>query len=101
MKHLKEDIHEGKEAMAEDRELLKNMKAKYMKKKCTKCGHESAMKRKMKKVFKEYGEGKLHSGSKRGPVVKNRKQAIAIALNSGRKAEGKAISRSMKKDKRK
>jgi hypothetical protein len=29
----------------------------------------------------EYKEGKLHSGSKRGPKVKSRKQAIAIALS--------------------
>jgi len=38
-------------------------------------------KKKLKKVFKEFGEGKLHSGSKKGPVVTNPKQAQAIALN--------------------
>lgn len=105
MKHLKEDIHEEKEAAAEDRGLLKEMKAKYMKKKCThSCKthkKESSMKRKVKKVMHEYGEGKLHSGSKKGPVVKNRRQAVAIAMSEGRKAEGKAISRTMKKHKRK
>ena len=37
--------------------------------------------KKVKKVFKEFGEGKLHSGSKEGPVVTNRKQATAIALS--------------------
>jgi hypothetical protein len=42
--------------------------------------------KKEKKVFKEFGEGKLHSGSKKGPIVKNRKQAIAIALSEGRKS---------------
>ena len=35
---------------------------------------------KVKKVMKEFGKGKLHSG-KKGPVVKSRKQAIAIALS--------------------
>ena len=35
-------------------------------------------------VMKEFKEGKLHSGSKRGPVVHNRKQAIAIALSEQR-----------------
>lgn len=100
MKHLKEDIHEGKEAMSEDRELLKDMKAKYMKKKCTKCGHESAMKRKMKKVFKEAKEHKLRVGSKTGPIAKKRSQILAIALSEGRKAEGKQISRTMKKNKK-
>jgi len=37
--------------------------------------------KKVKKVMKEYGEGKLHSGSKDGPVVTNRKQAEAIAMS--------------------
>ena len=31
--------------------------------------------------MKEYKKGKLHSGSKKGPVVKNKKQAIAIAMS--------------------
>lgn len=41
-------------------------------------------------VMKEFKEGKLHSGSKKGPRVKSRKQAIAIALSEARKA-GKKI----------
>ena len=36
---------------------------------------------KVQKVMKEFKQGKLHSGSKKGPVVKSRKQAIAIALS--------------------
>jgi len=36
---------------------------------------------KVGKVMKEYGAGKLHSGSKKGAVVKSQKQAIAIALS--------------------
>ncbi len=43
-------------------------------------------KAKVKKVMKEYKEGKLHSGSKKGPVVHNPKQAIAIGLSEARKA---------------
>lgn len=35
---------------------------------------------KVAKVMHEFKEGELHSGSKQGPVVTNRKQAIAIAL---------------------
>jgi hypothetical protein len=31
-------------------------------------------------VMKEFNKGKLHSGSKSGPVVTNPKQAIAIAV---------------------
>lgn len=41
---------------------------------------------KIKKVMHEFKAGKLHTGSKKGPVVKNRKQAIAIALSEAGKA---------------
>lgn len=37
--------------------------------------------KKVARVMREYGKGELHSGSKKGPVVKSRKQAIAIALS--------------------
>lgn len=40
---------------------------------------------KVEKVMHEYKTGKLHSGSKKGPKVKNRKQAIAIALSEQRR----------------
>lgn len=40
---------------------------------------------KVKKVMKEFGKGKLHSGSKKGPLVENPKQAVAIALSEARK----------------
>lgn len=43
----------------------------------------------MKKTMEEYKEGKLHSGSKKGPVVTNRKQAIAIGMSEQRKKGGK------------
>jgi len=43
---------------------------------------------KIHKVMKEYKEGKLHSGSKHGPKVKSRRQAVAIAMSEQRK-EGK------------
>jgi len=36
-------------------------------------------------VMHEFKHGKLHSGSKKGPIVKNRKQAIAIMLSEKRK----------------
>lgn len=45
-------------------------------------------KEKQQKVHKVMGEFKrkqLHSGSKKGPVVTSRKQAIAIALSEARK----------------
>ena len=50
--------------------------------------------KKIAKVMREYKAGKLHSGSKKGPVVKNPKQAMAIALSEARsvkKAAGGAV----------
>ena len=44
--------------------------------------------KKVGKVMREYKEGTLHSG-KGGPVVKNRKQAIAIGLSEAGMAQKK------------
>ena len=41
----------------------------------------------IKKTMKEWKAGKLHSGSKKGPVVKSQKQAVAIALSEEKKAK--------------
>ena len=38
---------------------------------------------KIRKVMREFKEGTLHSG-KKGPVVKNPKQAIAIAISESK-----------------
>lgn len=45
---------------------------------------------KVKKTLHEFKAGKLRSGSKKGPRVENRQQAIAIALSQARKAAGKS-----------
>ena len=47
---------------------------------------------KIRKVMREFKEGTLHSG-KKGPVVKNPKQALAISLSSA------GISKSSKQKK--
>lgn len=44
------------------------------------------------KVMSEFKHGKLRSGSKQGPKVRSRKQAIAIMLSERRK-EGQGGSR--------
>jgi len=44
---------------------------------------------KISKVMKEYGAGKLHSGSKKGPTVTSQKQALAIALSEAGKSNKK------------
>lgn len=41
---------------------------------------------KVGKVMGEFKAGELHSGSKKGPEVTSRKQALAIAMSEGRKA---------------
>ena len=40
---------------------------------------------KVGKVMHEFKAGELHSGSKKGPKVTDRKQAIAIGLSEARK----------------
>ena len=46
-------------------------------------------KSKIHKVMKEFKEEELHSGSKKGPIVSSRKQAVAIALSEARKKGAK------------
>ncbi len=48
-----------------------------MKKPTTKLGKQT----KISKVMREFKAGTLNTGSKKGPVVKSKKQAIAIALS--------------------
>jgi hypothetical protein len=52
-------------------------------------GRKTSGQSKISKVMREFASGGLHSGSKKGPVVKSKPQAIAIALSEGRKAKAK------------
>lgn len=48
--------------------------------------------KKVEKVMHEYGQGKLHTGKKgpgKGPVVKSKKQAVAIAMSEAGMAKKK------------
>jgi cytochrome c553 len=46
-------------------------------------------KKKITKVMREYKQGALHSGSKKGPKVKSRRRAVAIALSEARRGKKK------------
>lgn len=81
-------------AMKRKKPVFKKDKALFKKAKKIKKSNEKK-ETKVEKVMKEYKEGKLHSGSKKGPKVKKRSQAIAIALSEARKA-GEKIKRKRK-----
>lgn len=44
-------------------------------------------------TMREFAKGNLHSGSDKGPIVKNPAQAKAIAMSQARKASGVGTSR--------
>lgn len=50
---------------------------------------KAAKVKKVAKVMKEFKSGTLHSGSKKGPKVTSKKQAIAIALSEAKMAKKK------------
>ena len=50
---------------------------------------KSAQKAKISKVMKEFKAGTLNSGSSKGPIVKGKKQAIAIALSQAKMSNKK------------
>lgn len=59
---------------------------KAMREKALKPGHKAdAHPTKVGKVMHEYKRKELHSGSKKGPIVKSRKQAIAIGYSEMRR----------------
>jgi len=87
IKHLKSDMKMFKHEAAEDKKLVKSLSKKKDEKKKVKNAPKKNDKKKAKieKVMHEYKEGELKSGSKRGPKVKSRKQAVAIALSEARR----------------
>lgn len=102
MSHLKDDIKTFKHEANDDRKLIKVLKkGKKDSEKSESKAHEKAERkrdskkkrskseRKIAKVMKEGMEGELHSGSKKGPIVKKRSQMIAIALSEAKRNKKK------------
>lgn len=59
--------------------------------------YSTAADKKIHKVIREFEEGKLHSGSKKGPQVKNLKQAVAIGISEAKRKGYKTPSKKKKK----
>lgn len=56
---------------------------------CRKPSSKSGKRKKMKQEMDKFAEGELHSGSKKGPVVTSRDQAIAIGLSESGQSKKK------------
>jgi hypothetical protein len=81
--------HEGMESMAKEAKETRLEKKGFKETKSGKMVKAAkGGQAKVSKVMKEFGKGKLHSG-KKGPVVKSRKQAIAIALSEAGMSKNK------------
>lgn len=103
IKHLKGDIKSFKDEVAEDKELInelrepkkrgtpydKDVTPKRKRPKLKKAPKTPRAQAKIKKVMSEFKAGDLRSGSKRGPKVTNPKQAIAIAISESRRKKRK------------
>lgn len=85
IRHLKNDMKMFKKEHKEDKKLVREIKkeAPSYKRKVKK------EKEKIKKVMGEWESGDLHSGSSTGPIVKSRKQAVAIALSEAKRRKKK------------
>lgn len=87
VKHLKDDMQMFEREKAEDKKLVKKLK------KADRVKKEEEI---IADDMERFAKGKMHSGSKKGPVVKNPRQAIAISISVAKK---KSSQRAGKKTK--
>jgi hypothetical protein len=87
-KHLRSDIKTFHEEAQDDRKLLKSL-GNHERKEKKSAKKPTPGKKKFEKVLHEYKAGDLRSGSKKGPKVTNKKQALAIAFSEKRRAKKK------------
>ena len=82
---------ELKEKDHKDLKRVISHKAKSLSKKNKATKSKSTPKKdKIETTMHEFKEKTLHAGSKKGPIVKNKKQALAISLHQARKAGAKS-----------
>lgn len=85
IKRKEDKLHEKEEKIHRmDEKVHEKIKALHKKQSGKKRG-DPKHKSKVEVVMHEFKDGKLRSGSKKGPRVTNPKQAIAIALSEARK----------------
>lgn len=95
LRHLKGDIKDFKKEASEDKKLIKKINKHEKSEKKPKKGKAKVAKvakkgkAKVAKVMREFSKKELHSSSKKGPLVTNRRQAIAIAMNEARLSKKK------------
>ena len=58
--------------------------------KLSRSASKKAKRNRVKEEMEKFSEGKLHSGSKKGPLVTSRKQAIAISLSESGQSRKKS-----------
>lgn len=83
--HKKEEKlhHTAERAMKKDEKVHEKIE------KMEESPKKAARKAKITKVMREFKDNELHSGSKTGPKVTKRDQAIAIALSEAKKLKKK------------